>query len=128
MVEYGGFWIRVAASLLDGVILGLPTTIIGYGLLFATGSFALYNLVLLAYVVLIVYLDGTKGGTPGKLILKLRIVNEQGQFIGIPMAILRYIGKIVATLLLGIGLLMIAFTEKKQGLHDKIAKTYVIKV
>ena len=74
------------------------------------------------------YLDGIKGGTPGKLILGMRIVNEEGNYIGIPMAILRYIGKLLSGVILGMGYLMIAFTDKKQGLHDKIAKTFVVKV
>ena len=98
------------------------------GLVFATGISSLVYIVELGVIVLTVYLDGIKGGTPGKLILGLRIVNDKGNYIGIPMAILRYIGKILSAVILGIGYIMIAFTEKKQGLHDKIAKTYVIYV
>ena len=80
----------------------------------------------IAIVVLTIYLDGNVGGTPGKLILGLRIVNEQGTTIGIPRAILRYIGKIVSGMILLIGYIMIGFTQKKQGLHDMIASTYVV--
>jgi len=72
-------------------------------------------------------MDGIKGGTPGKLILGLKIRNEKGQYIGIPIAILRYIGKILSGIILGIGYLMIAWDVKKQGLHDKIAKTFVVR-
>ena len=85
-------------------------------------------LVSLAMLLLIVYMDGIKGGTPGKLILGMRIVNEKGEYIGIPMAILRYIGKILSGMILCIGYFMIAWDKKKQGLHDNIAQTYVIKV
>tara|TARA_Y100000310_G_C20575854_1_gene760372 strand:- start:106 stop:696 length:591 start_codon:yes stop_codon:yes gene_type:complete len=126
--HYGGFWIRFVAAILDALIIGIPVSIIGWGLAFATGVASMTYVASLASVVLVVYLDGIKGGTPGKLILGMRIVNEQGNYIGIPMAILRYIGKILSGIILGIGYLMIAFTEKKQGLHDKIAKTYVVKV
>ena len=126
--HYSGFWIRFLAAILDGLIIGIPIGIIGWGLAFATGVTSIIYVAQLASVVLVVYLDGIKGGTPGKLILGMRIVNEQGNYIGIPIAILRYICKILSGIILGIGVLMIAFTEKKQGLHDKIAKTYVVKV
>ena len=126
--RYGGFWIRFLAMLLDGIIFGIPAAILQLLIIFATGVVELGYLVSLAIVVLTIYLDGTRGGTPGKLVLGLRIVNEQGEIIGIPYAILRYIGKILSGFILGIGYLMIAFTEKKQGLHDMIAKTYVIYV
>ena len=126
--HYSGFWIRFVAAILDALIIGIPVGIIGWGLAFAIGVASMMYVAQLASVVLVVYLDGIKGGTPGKLILGMRIVNEQGNYIGIPMAILRYIGKILSAIIIGIGFLMIAFTEKKQGLHDKIAKTFVIKV
>ena len=124
--RYAGFWIRFLAAILDVVIIGIPIGLLQLGLAFATGIVSLTYLLELAAIVLVVYMDGVKGGTPGKLILKLRIVNEQNQIIGVPTAILRYICKILSGIILGIGYFMIAFTEKKQGLHDKIAKTYVI--
>jgi len=126
--QYGGFWKRVLALFLDGIIIGIPASAIGFGLAFATGVVSITYLVQLGAIALVIYLDGIKGGTPGKQILGMRIVNEQGNFIGIPMAILRYIARIVSGALLGIGLIMVAFTQKKQGLHDLIAKTYVVKV
>ena len=125
-VHYGGFWIRLVAALLDGLIFGIPAALLGLGLMFLTGSTALYYLPQVIIVVLTIYLDGTMGGTPGKMILGLRIVNEQGTTIGVPRAILRYLGKIVSGMVLGIGYLMVGFTKKKQGLHDMIATTYVV--
>ncbi|MBS3166536.1 RDD family protein [Candidatus Woesearchaeota archaeon] len=126
--EYCGFWQRFVASLLDVLIIGIPVGLVGWGLVFATGIASMTYVLQLVSVVLIIYLDGVKGGTPGKLILGMRIVNEQGNFIGVPMALLRYIGRILSALILGIGLFMIGWDAKKQGLHDKIAKTYVVKV
>jgi uncharacterized RDD family membrane protein YckC len=96
--------------------------------MYATGMQSMMYLVSFAMLLFIVYMDGIKGGTPGKLILRMRIVNEKGEYIGIPMAILRYIGKILSGMILCIGYFMIAWDKKKQGLHDKIAQTYVIKV
>ena len=124
--HYGGFWIRLVAAILDGFIIGIPVSLISFGLLLVTGMTSLGYIIDLAAIVFIVYMVGKKGGTPGKLILGLRIVNEQGGYIGIPGAILRYIGKILSGIIFGIGFLMIGFTEKKQGLHDYIAKTVVV--
>lgn len=126
--SYAGFWIRLAAALIDTLIIGIPASILQFGLIFATGSKSMMYVVQLAVVVLIIYMNGIKGGTPGKLILGMRIVNEKGDYIGIPMAILRDIGKMLSTIILLIGYLMIAWDSRKQGLHDKIAKTFVVKV
>ena len=124
---YKGFWIRFLAAFLDGIIIGIPAGIIQFVLVLVTKINSLMYLVELAALVLIIYLDGVKGGTPGKLLLGMRIVNEKGDFIGIPMAILRYLAKLLSIIILGIGLFMIGFTAKKQGLHDMIAKTFVVK-
>lgn len=125
---YSGFWIRLLASILDSFIIGIPAAIVSFVIVFATGIDSIYYLINFAVAAFIIYLDGIHGGTPGKLILGMRIVNEKGEYIGIPLAILRYIGKSLSGVILGIGYLMIAFDSKKQGLHDKIASTYVVKV
>ena len=125
-VHYGGFWIRFVAAILDGIIFGIPNAILQFALMLLTGSLMLSYLPSLIVLALTIYLDGVVGGTPGKLILGLRIVNEQGASIGIPRAILRYLAKIVSGVILFIGYIMIGFTQKKQGLHDMIASTYVV--
>ncbi len=126
-VKYAGFWVRFGARLLDILILELPIALIGVGLTALTQSQFWYYLIQLAMISLIVWMDGTKGGTPGKLIIGLKIVNEKGQFIGVPRAILRYVCKIVSGLILGIGYFVIGWTAKKQGLHDMIASTFVVR-
>ena len=126
--KYQGFWIRFLAFILDGFIIWIPVGLLQMGLIYVTGMQSMMYLASFVGIVLTVYMDGIKGGTPGKLILRMRIVNEKGEYIGIPMAILRYIGKILSGMILGIGYFMIGWDEKKQGLHDKIAQTYVIKV
>ena len=126
--NYRGFWIRFLACMIDGIIIGIPVWILQMGLVYATGMQSMMYLVSFVGIILIIYMDGIKGGTPGKLILGMRIVNEKGEYIGIPMAILRYIGKVLSGMILGIGYFMIGWDKKKQGLHDKIAQTYVVKV
>ena len=124
--HYGGFWIRLLAAILDMIIIGIPAQILAFALVFPTGMTSMRYVVDVLVIVFVIYMDGIKGGTPGKLVLGMRIVNESGSYIGIPGAILRYIGKILSGLIFGIGYLMIGFTEKKQGLHDYIAKTFVV--
>ncbi|MBS3146835.1 RDD family protein [Candidatus Woesearchaeota archaeon] len=125
--EYAGFWYRLSASFWDLIILGIPNLLFNILIVYFLEMNALIYLVNLIFLILILYLDGIRGGTPGKKILGLKIVNKSNKYVGIPTAILRYIGKIISTLILGIGYLMIAWHPKKQGLHDRIAGTYVIK-
>ncbi len=66
------------------------------------------------------------GATPGKMALRLKVVTEDGGRITFRTAILRYFGYMVCNVTLGLGYLLILFDSRKQGLHDKIAKTLVI--
>ncbi|MBU1975275.1 MAG: RDD family protein [Nanoarchaeota archaeon] len=125
-LRYAGFWIRFLAGIIDGIIIGIPASILQMIVGLITENPDMSQLVSFAVLILVVYLDGTKGGTPGKLILGLKIVNEQGKCIGVINAALRYLGKIVSTIILGIGFLMVIWDKKKQGLHDRIADTYVV--
>ena len=68
-----------------------------------------------------------RGQTLGKMALKMKIVKCDGGSIGIGRAILRYIGYLLSTVIAFIGHFMVIWDRKKQGLHDKIAKTYVVK-
>ena len=124
--RYAGFWIRLLANLLDFVIICMPSFVIGVVLAAVTGLDSIIYLVYVWMVVLIVYLEGTYGGTPGKFVMKLRIVTEEGKFMGIVGSIIRNLSKILSSLAFCIGYIMISWDQKKQGLHDKIAKTYVI--
>lgn len=125
--RYAGFWIRFAAEILDLLIIGLPALLISVLLIFFVRIEILYYLVFILVIILSIYLDGKFGGTPGKLILGLRIVNSEGKYIGIPTASLRYIGKILSYTIIGIGHLFIVWEPKKQALHDKVANSYVIR-
>jgi uncharacterized RDD family membrane protein YckC len=128
-VEFGGFWIRFGAVLLDALIVSLPLSIITGTLVYATGIDSLSFLPTILFAIYIVYFEGTTGQTLGKKICGLKVISaKNGQTIGISMAVLRYVGKFISGLLLGIGYLMAAFDSKKRSLHDRIAATYVIKV
>jgi len=85
----------------------------------------LFVLIDLCYFTLCV---GWRGQTPGKMLFRLRIIRVTGEEVGYGRAFVRWIGQILSVLPLGIGFLMVAVSRKKQGLHDKLAGTYVVRL
>lgn len=67
-------------------------------------------------------------GTPGKLLLGLRVVDARnGGNLDLLQSVIRYFGYLLSMLPLFLGFIWIAFDPRKQGFHDKIAKTLVVK-
>jgi uncharacterized RDD family membrane protein YckC len=124
-VEYAGFWIRLVSAIIDGVILFVVNLIVQFIVGGGVAGFIVGILIGIAYSV--GFWVGNNGQTPGKMAVGIRVQMENGEPIDIGPAVLRYIGYYVSGLILLIGFIMIAFTPKKQGLHDYIAKTVVIK-
>jgi uncharacterized RDD family membrane protein YckC/pSer/pThr/pTyr-binding forkhead associated (FHA) protein len=124
-----GFGIRLAATVVDGLVillLGVGASFLQGGPLRANGQ-SLLSLVTLALWVLVpVFGWSLWGATPGKALFGLKVCGRNGR-AGIPpgQAILRLLGYGAGVLSLGIGFLMVAFTEGKRGLHDVIAGTFV---
>lgn len=122
-VEYAGFWIRFAAALIDGIVLIIPSIIIQF--IFGKNFGNLLQLILIwAYAI---YMLNTRQATLGKMAVGLKVtaVNGDKSSIG-KLALREILGKILNVFTLYIGFFMIAFTKKKQGLHDIIADTVVI--
>jgi uncharacterized RDD family membrane protein YckC len=144
--RYAGFWIRFLARFIDGMILGLAGLIIrlplvimlgigmGRGSVFSmtpglsavTGISFLLNLVL--GVIYEVYFVSTRGATPGKMALGLKIIRADGSPVDAGLALGRYVAYIISGLLLCIGYIMAAFDSQKRALHDRICETRVIYV
>lgn len=122
-MDYAGFWRRLAAALIDGIILSIINGIV-MAISPQTGMW-LGTFIGIAYIV--GFWTWNNGQTPGKMALGIRIVKTDGSPISFGVAILRYIGYWVSSIILYIGFLMIAWDSKKQGLHDKIAGTYVVR-
>jgi len=72
-------------------------------------------------------LESMAGATLGKMVLGLSVTDEQGNNISFLRATGRYFAKIISALILCIGYIMVAWDGRKQGLHDKIAGTLVVK-
>jgi uncharacterized RDD family membrane protein YckC len=135
--HYAGFWIRLAASLIDTVILivvlSVPLTII-YGVDYTAPNVAgpgfMANLLqTIVPVALTVWFWVKYLGTPGKILLKLQVVDANtGQALSTPQAIGRYLGYYISLLPFLLGFIWVAFDAKKQGFHDKLAGTVVIHV
>jgi uncharacterized RDD family membrane protein YckC len=137
---YSGFWRRVGAAVLDGLILSVPTGIIGaiagagqfnasvnYG--YAPGVSALLNLLNTAIgVAYYAILEGTRGQTLGKMALGIKVVDaDTGGFIGIPRGIGRYFARILSAIALGLGYLWMLWDPRKQCWHDKLVRSVVIR-
>ena len=134
-LAYAGFWIRVMAAVLDSLLLLMvmvPLLMVFYGpgLLFATESPGLaydlinYVLPLIAVMVFWQY----RSATPGKIMMGLVIVDAKT--LGKPSfgkLVLRSIGYYVSTIPLLLGLIWVGIDKRKQGWHDKIAGTLVLK-
>ena len=69
---------------------------------------------------------GFLSATPGKMALKLKIVEEGGKKLTWPKAIIRFLGYIPSTIALFLGFIWIGFDKEKRGWHDMIAKTRVV--
>jgi pSer/pThr/pTyr-binding forkhead associated (FHA) protein/uncharacterized RDD family membrane protein YckC len=139
--ETAGFGIRLGAFLIDSIILSIAVMIIMIptGVLVAViapksqGLAAVMSILgwLLGMAVWIGYLLvpwARSGITPGKKLLKLKIVGEDGvEPLGYKKAGLRFLGYMASGMILGVGFIMVAFIEGHKGLHDMIAGTRVIK-
>lgn len=120
-MNYAGFWHRVVASMLDVIIvsvLSIPT-------LFLNEVYQLVAQILIAFTYETYLTSSKRQGTFGKSILGLKVCNLDGTRISYGKSVARYFGKFLSTLTLFLGYLMVAFTERKQGLHDRIVETVV---
>lgn len=138
-LAFAGFWLRVAAALIDSAAVTLLQFALGVLLSLAVTSVAELDDTALEFVVGLfgaavaivyyVYFTGYGGQTPGKMVLKIKVIRTDGSAVGYGRAFLReVVGKFLSGILLGIGYLMVAFDRQKQGLHDRIADTYVVKL
>jgi uncharacterized RDD family membrane protein YckC len=145
MPVYGGFWIRVVAYLIDAILLGVVGGVIGavLGIGFGMGAqldpetlneamlgaqlISLAINLVMGWLYYALMESSANQGTLGKMALGLVVSDMQGNRISFGRATGRYFAKILSSLILLIGYIMIAFTERKQGLHDLIVSTLVTK-
>ena len=132
--EYAGFWIRLVASIIDSIIVVvalLPITLLfgreatSYSFQMTTASDWFWQILMAVFYI---FCWVKFAGTPGKRLLRLKVLDEKtGNKLTVMQSIIRYIGYIPSILVFGIGLFWVAFDAKKQGWHDKMAKTVVVR-
>lgn len=149
--QYGGFWIRFVAFIIDSILLSIVQFIVIAPILGALGlaaspealdpengaaamsalmgAMGLIQVIglVMGFLYFALMESGKNQGTLGKMALGLIVVDQDGMRLTFGKAALRYIGKLVSGIILLIGYVMAAFTPRKQALHDMIASTFVIK-
>ena len=149
---YAGFWIRLIARFVDGLILGIPLTILLFVFIAISGAalngasnssdenaqnaaagvtggifFLYYVIVLVGYAGYQIYFWGTSGQTIAMRLFHLRVVDSTtGAPIGIGRAVVRWLMTLVNSWACYVGWIWIAFDARKQGWHDKVASSVVL--
>jgi uncharacterized RDD family membrane protein YckC len=135
-IKYGDFLTRLAASVVDSIlalVVILPLLIVIYGpKYFATNNFikgpADFIICWLLPLVAVLVFWKCKSATPGKMLFDLVIADARTlQGPSTNQLIIRYLGYFISTMPLCLGFLWIVFDPRKQGWHDKLAGTVVIK-
>lgn len=130
-LEYAGFWRRFLAYNVDVWILLIISLSLSVTLGFTKNEFVSFFRAILGLLIsagyFIFFWINQNGQTLGKKLLAIRVVREDGRAMDISTAILRYIGYLISSFVLSLGFLWIGWDKRKQGWHDKIAKTFVVK-
>jgi uncharacterized RDD family membrane protein YckC len=135
---YSGFWRRVAASLIDGIVVLLGSVVLGIvlGVLLAAGGgrnkevaqmFGNLLGVVTGWLYAALMESSEYQGTVGKMALGIKVTDMYGRRISFGRATGRHFAKILSSLTVFVGYIMVVFTERKQGLHDMIAGCLVPK-
>ena len=146
--NYGGFWRRGLAILIDKTVLYfifLILILLEFMLLpshpysrypdlpagkweYMTGTFMIGHAIVFIIVgaAYFTYFHGSLGQTPGKMLLGLRVIRATGRSMTYSVALLRWAGYLVSSIFLCLGFIWAAFDGRKQAWHDKLAGTLVI--
>ncbi len=150
-VVYAGFWKRVAAYFIDAFVVGAASQIVQMVVMVVfmavgagTGSFtpganpfgSAFGIVIIVSVYLLPILlqafyfaafhASSKQATLGKMAVGIKVAGDDGRRISLLRGVTRHFASWISWLLLGLGCLMAAFTQRKQALHDLICQTQVV--
>ncbi len=143
--RYGGFWIRLVAYLIDGILNNIIGVIVGVvlGIIVGLSSTSaateltpsnVFMLRIISFILSIfttwlyfaLFQSSKYMATPGKMLFGLIVVDKEYNRLSFAKATGRFFATLVSTIILFIGFIMAAFTNKKRALHDMMAGTYVI--
>ena len=124
-MTYAGFFRRFAATMIDAVILTVPSLFIGGSVAMIPVSIGLGLVLGLLYKP--VFESSVMSATPGKALLGIIVIGEDGQTLSYKQAVIRYFCSYLSSVIMGIGYLMQPFTSKRQTLHDMLSEAVVIR-
>lgn len=134
--EYAGFWVRAGATIIDTLLIMVITwpilvSIYGWEYFGSKKTLAGPADFLISWVfpaIVVIWFWTVKQATPGKAALSLRVLDAgTGESLTTGQSIGRYLAYFVSSIPLGLGLLWVGFDNKKQGWHDKLANTVVVR-
>ena len=125
--QYAGFLIRLLAYFIDSTIVVIFLAIFGMMLFPSYGMVFLLSMPLAFWLYEALMTSSIRQATFGKMIFNLRITDMKGSKISFGRASVRHFSKYISHAIAYIGFIMIAFDDKRQGLHDLLAKTFVVK-
>jgi uncharacterized RDD family membrane protein YckC len=139
-LRYGGFWVRFLAIILDAIVIGVITSALAVfalgGNMFVTtteaGAVAVnYTTNAFGALIGLVYFVGFwgwRGQTPGMIPFDMRIVMaDDGSKPDWVRMLLRYVGLLIGIVIFFLGVIWAGFDRRKQGWHDKMAGTVVVR-
>jgi len=141
-VQYGGFWIRLLAAIIDAIILRVVVAPVGFifgglgmagmmtglphrGLHLFGGGLTFILLLFGSWLYEAFMVSSSYQATLGKMIFGMKVTDLNGSRISFERATGRHFAKWLSGMILGIGYIMVGFTDRKQGLHDLLAGTLV---
>jgi len=130
--RFGGFWIRVLAYFIDAAI--LTSVGIAIGIIFIFLEMEMNSLLINIFglvpgwIYFSVLESSSWQASVGEKALDLKVVDKNGGRISFGRATGRHFAKIISTLIIFIGYIMVGWTKSKKGLHDMIAGTLVIRI
>lgn len=128
-MNYGGFWIRFLAYIVDSAIVTIAFIAVVMGLTVMGLELFAPSLIYFVFGVLYFALmqSSARQATIGKALCGLKVTDVAGERISLPRALAREVAKIISSLTLLIGYIIAAFTSRKQALHDFVASTTVVR-
>ena len=134
-VRYGGFWRRFVAWWIDAILLGLAAAILqvsmGVDLFENDFSPQLLFSNFISFVIGWLYCalleSGPRQATLGQMVIGIQVTDLAHRRISFARASGRHFAQVISVVILCVGYIMIAFTEKKQGLHDMMAGCLVVR-
>jgi uncharacterized RDD family membrane protein YckC len=131
-VTYAGFWKRVAALIIDMIILWIPLSFFTKAL----SNFGIDDntqlIIDLSFQIVVWALyygileSSSRQATFGKHLFGLRVMSDNGERLSFLRAMSRHLCQYIAGIPLGLGIFMVGWTKKKQGLHDIMTKSIVV--